>query len=57
VKNIEVEIRSFITKEKYEETPSLLKEKFSILDIPITSKEEFSQKYEGCKKDWRELIK
>ena len=44
-KKIEVEIRSFISKQKLDE-----------LKIPLTSKENFENKFKHYKENWRNLI-
>ena len=52
-----IEFEKMYSEEEKEKTLDLLKEKFKILNIPITSKEEFNKKFKYYKDNWRELTK
>ncbi len=61
--NIEVEIRSFISPKQYQNLIALFKrdaeflsEDYAELNIPLTPKAEFKQKYDHYQQHWRELI-
>lgn len=50
-----IELEKVVPEEEKEPALQELKEKFTRLGIPITPKEEFNQKYQYYKENWREL--
>lgn len=51
-----VELEKMATEQEKQEILESLKEKLKNLNIPLTPKKEFNQKYEDYKKNWRELV-
>lgn len=51
-----IELEKLCSPEEQEETVCSLKQMFKDLDIPITPKEEFEQKFNHYKQNWKELI-
>lgn len=51
-----IELEKMTTEEMKEKEFELLKEKLESLNVEISSKEEFTEKFEYYKKNWRELI-
>ena len=50
-----IELEKMSNSEEKEQTVQLLKQKFSQLNIPITPKEEFNERYNHYKDNWKEL--
>ena len=51
-----IELEKLCSKNNEKETLNLLKEKLKELKIPLTSREEFEEKFEYYRKNWKELI-
>ena len=51
-----VELEKMSSEEGKEKDLQLLKEKLQKLNIPLTSKEEFNDKYQYYKENWRKLV-
>ena len=51
-----IELEKMSSEENKEETLKELKNKLNELNIPLTSKEEFNNKYNYYKENWRNLI-
>ena len=51
-----IELEKMTTEEMKEKEFELLKEKLESLNVDISSKEEFTEKFEYYKKNWRDLI-
>ena len=52
-----IELEKMSSEAEKETSLSLLKEKLHLLNISLTSKEEFAAKYKHYKEDWRKLVK
>jgi predicted adenylyl cyclase CyaB len=52
-----IELEKMSEENEKEKTLEELKQKLNELNIPLTPKEEFKNKYEHYKENWRELIK
>jgi len=51
-----IEFEQMSTEKEKETTLSFLKEKFKLLNIPLTPKEEFDKKYQHYKENWKKLV-
>lgn len=51
-----IEFEKHSNENEKDETLKLLKEKFNSLNIPLTSREEFDQKFSYYKENWQQLI-
>ena len=51
-----IELEKMSTEEEKEKTLELLKQKLRILNIPLTSKEEFTKKYQYYRNNWEKLV-
>jgi predicted adenylyl cyclase CyaB len=50
-----IEFEKLAEESEKENTVELLKEKFQLLKIPLTSREEFDQKFQYYKENWKKL--
>ena len=51
-----IELEKKASEKEKDKTLEMLKQKMSLLKIPITPKKEFDEKYEYYKKNWKSLI-
>ncbi|MBI2582613.1 hypothetical protein HYV87_05820 [Candidatus Woesearchaeota archaeon] len=51
-----IELEKMSSEEEKEQALSLLKDKLRMLNIPLTSKEEFDAKYKYYKENWKRLV-
>ena len=51
-----IELEKMWNEEEKDEVIELIKEKFKELNIPVTTKEEFDDKYKYYKENWRSLV-
>ncbi len=51
-----IELEKMSSEQEKEQALALLKEKLQLLNIPLTSKEEFELKYKHYKENWQRLI-
>jgi predicted adenylyl cyclase CyaB len=51
-----IEFEKSCEENEKEKTLEMLKEKFNILNVPLTSREEFDQKFQFYKKNWKDLV-
>ena len=51
-----IELEKKTDEKGKDKTLEMLKQKMKLLNIPITPKKEFDEKYEFYKKNWRELV-
>ena len=51
-----LELEKMADETSKEETLKLLREKFALLNIPLTSKEEFGEQFKNYQENWRNLI-
>ena len=52
-----IELEKLTSEENKEKTIKELKEKMNELNIPMTSRQEFEDKYNYYKENWRDIIK
>lgn len=52
-----LELEQMSTEQQKDQTLQILQNKMQELNIPLTPKEEFKQKYQDYKENWKELIK
>lgn len=51
-----IEFEKLVDEDEKDDALQFLKEKFNFLNIPLTSREEFDQKFDYYKEHWKELI-
>jgi len=51
-----IEFEKIVEENEKEKTLGMLKEKFQLLNIPLTSREEFDQKFQYYKENWQKLV-